>query len=62
MLQPTFEKIFLKFVKKHFPRDHNIYKMFNRNTLKLSYSRMSSMSSIIKQLNYKVLSTAKNVD
>ena len=48
--------------KKHFPRDHKLYKTLNRNKLKLSYSCMSSMSSAIKQHNYKVLSTTKNVD
>ena len=31
-------KRFLKLVKKHFPRGHKLYKIFNRNTLKLSYS------------------------
>ena len=55
-------KTFLKLVKKHFPRGHKLYKIFNRNTLKLSYSCMSSMSSIIKQHNYRVLSTTENVD
>ena len=55
-------KRLLKLVKKHFPRDHKLYKIFNRNTLKLSYSCMSSMSSVIKQHNYKVLSTTENVD
>ena len=48
--------------KKHFPRDHKLYKTLNRNKLRLSYSCMSSMSSAIKQHNYKVLSTTKNVD
>ena len=28
-------KTFLKLVKKHFPRGHKLYKIFNRNTLKL---------------------------
>ena len=55
-------KTFLKLVKKHFPRDHKLYKIFNRNTLKLSYSCMGSMSSVIKQHNCKVLSTTENVD
>ena len=58
MLKPTF----LKLVKKHFPRGQKLYKVFNRNTLKLSHSCMSSMSSVIKQHNYRVLSTAENVD
>ena len=55
-------KAFIKLVKKHFPRVHKLYKIFNRNTLKLSYSPMSSISSVIKQNNYRVLSTAENVD
>ena len=55
-------KTFLKLVKKHFPRGHKLYKIFNRNTLKLSYSCMTSISSVIKQHNYKVLSTTENVD
>ena len=42
-------KIFLKLRKKHFPKDHRLYKIFNRNTLKLSYSCMGNMSSVIKQ-------------
>ena len=52
-------KTFLKLVKKHFPRGHKLYKIFNRNTLKLSYSCMTSISSVIKQHNYKVLSTTE---
>ena len=28
-------KTFLKVVKQHFPRGHKLYKIFNRNTLKL---------------------------
>ena len=55
-------KTLLKLVRKHFPRDHELYKIFNRNKLKLSYSCMSSMSSVIKEHNYKVLATAENVD
>ena len=55
-------KTFLKLVKKHFPRDHKLHKIFNTNTLKLSYSCMSTMSSVTKQHYYKVLLTTKNVD
>ena len=56
------EKAFLKLVKKHFPRGHKLYKVFNRKTGKLSYSCMSSLSSVIKQYNYRVLSTTENLD
>ena len=47
-------------MKNNFPRDHQLYKIFNRNKLKLSYSCISSMSSVIQQHNYKALSTIKN--
>ena len=56
------EKAFLKLVKQHFPRGQKLYKIFNRKTLKLSYSCMSSMYSVIKQHNYRVLSTTENAD
>ena len=62
MLKPTSEKHSSGCYKKHFPRDHKLYRIFNRNTLKFSYSYMSSMSRVIKEHNYKVLSTTKCVD
>ena len=46
---------FLKIVKKHFVKDHKYYKIFNRNTLKLSYSCMTNVQNIIKGHNSKVL-------
>ena len=55
-------KTFVKLVKKSFPRGPKLYKIFNRNTLKLSYSCMSSISSVIKQHNNRVLSIIENVD
>ena len=55
-------KIFLKLLKKHFPKCHKLHKIFNRNTLKLIYSCMSSMSSVIKQHNCKVSSITENED
>ena len=35
VVQLFIEKSFLKLIKKHFPRDHKLYKIFNRSTLKL---------------------------
>ena len=61
-VKTNIRKTFLRTLKKHFPRDHKLYKIFNRNALKLSYSYMSSMSRVIKEHNYKVLSTTKSVD
>ena len=50
-------KLFLKLVKKHFPKHHPLHKIFNPNTVKLSYSWMSNMSNIIKQHNSNILSS-----
>ena len=51
-------KIFLKLVRKHFPRHHKLHKIFNPNTLKLSYCCMKNISKIIKQHNATVLATS----
>ena len=49
-------KTFLQLVTKHFPRSHKLHKTFNRNTVKVSYSCMNSMSNIIKGHNKKAIS------
>ena len=36
-------KIFLKLAEKHFPRTHRLHKIFNCNTIKVSYSCMSNV-------------------
>ena len=48
-------RTFLRLVDKHFPRTHKYHKIFNRNTLKVSYSCMDNMENIIKQHNRKVV-------
>lgn len=47
---------FFKLLDKHFPRNHKFHKLFNRNSIKLSYSCMPNMSRIIKSINNKTLS------
>ena len=48
-------KLFFKLLDKHFPKSHLLYKIFNRNTIKVSYSGMNSnVSQIIKLHNRKV--------
>ena len=42
---------FLKLIDKHFPVGCKLRKVFNRNMVKVSYSCMPSMGSIIKQHN-----------
>ena len=49
---------FLSLVKKHFPKEHELNKICNKNTLKISYSCMPNMESIIKSCNNKL--TANN--
>ena len=41
-------KIFLKLFREHFPRHDKLHKIFNPNTLKLSYCCMKNISNIIK--------------
>ena len=53
-------KIFLQLVTKHFPRSHKLHKIFNRNTVKVSYSCMNNMSKIIKGHNKKVTSKPRD--
>ena len=38
-------KFFLQLIKKHFPKEHRFHKIFNRNTLKLSYSCMPNIKT-----------------
>ena len=53
-------KRFLGLVDKHFPKHHRYHKLFNRNTIKVSYSCMPNMAAIISSHNAKVLSTASD--
>ena len=48
-------KKFLQLVTKHFPANHPLHKIFNRNTLKVSYCCMPNMATIIKRHNNKIL-------
>ena len=49
-------KHFLHLLDKHFPRFNTLHKMFNRNTVKVSYSCMSNVKTVISNHNAKVLS------
>lgn len=52
---------FLSIVKKSFPTDHPLHKLFNRNTLKLSYSCMPNMKSMIDASNKKLTSQESTI-
>ena len=48
-------KLFLKLLDRHFPRAHKFHKIFNRNTVKISYCCIKNMGSIISSHNKQVL-------
>ena len=47
-------KAFIKIVKQSFPPEHQLRKLFNTNTLKLSYSCMPNVQNIIAGHNKKI--------
>lgn len=46
---------FLTFLDKHFPPSHELRKIFNRNTVKLSYSCMNNIKSAITKHNARII-------
>ena len=48
-------KSFLKLIDKHFPKNHKYNKIFNKQTVKLSYSCCPNVQAIISQHNRKLL-------
>ena len=49
----------LALVDNHFPRDHKLRKIFNRNTIKISYSCMNT-KQIIENHNKRILNSSGN--
>ena len=54
-------KKFLALVEKHFPKTNPLNKIFNRNTMKISYSCTRNVKAIIQGHNRKLLSRVGNV-
>ena len=50
------DRIFLRLLSKHFPRNHTTHKIFNRNTVKISYSCLRNISSVISSHNRNISS------
>ena len=48
-------KRFLNLLDQHFPKSNKLHEIFNRNTVKVSYSCTQNMSSMIKSHNKKVI-------
>ena len=53
-------KLCLHLINKHFPPTHKYKKIFNRNTIKVSYSCMPNIKSKISTHNKKVLNKTVN--
>ena len=48
-------KHFLKLIEKHFPKHQKLSKIFNRNTVKVSYSCLPSVKASLNKHNKKIL-------
>ena len=48
-------RIFLNLIKKYFPLHHKFHKLFNKNTVKVSYSCTRNIKTIINSHNAKIL-------
>ena len=53
-------KIFLRLVKRHFPKENPLHKIFNKNTLKVSYSCMGNVASVLSAHNRNILYPKKS--
>ena len=53
-------KLFLNLLEKHFPPHNKLHKLFNRTTVKISYSCMPNMNSYTYMHNHKVLNIKPN--
>ena len=51
----SIRKEFLKLINKHFPPQHKLHKILNRNSIKISYSCIPNMKAIITSHNKKLL-------
>ena len=54
-VQTNVARKFLLLIDKHFPKNHKLYKIFNRNTVKVSYSTMQNFENIIRAHNNQIL-------
>ena len=53
-------RIFFKLLDQHFPKDHPLHKILNRNTVKMSYRTTPNMKKIISAHNSKILKPEKS--
>ena len=55
MLPQKYENFFLSLIDKHFPPHHKLHKLFNQNNVKINYSCLPNIKSIINAHNRKIL-------
>ena len=55
-------KCFLSLIDKHFPKSNPLHKIFNRNTIKLSYSCMGNIKTIISNHNKAEINKSTHTD
>ena len=55
-------KYFLNLLDNHFPRNHHLQKIFNRNSVKVSYSCTKNMKTIINNHNKNILGKKPSID
>ena len=48
-------QVFLILLDRHFPKSHKLHKIFNRGSVKISYSCMENVASVIRRHNNKIL-------
>ena len=53
-VKTNISRTFLNLISKHFPKQHKYHSLFNKNNVKVSYSCMDNMKSIINKHNKKV--------
>ena len=54
-VKTNFGRVFRNLVEKHFTPYHIFYKIFNKNTLKLSYSCLPNIKAILNSHNRKII-------
>jgi hypothetical protein len=59
-VQTNIGQKFLTLIEQHFPKNHELHKICNNNTLKLSYSCTENMSNILKTHNQKITKPLDN--
>ena len=59
-VQTNVDETFLNLIKKHFPPNHNLHSVFNKNNVEVSYSCMPNMGSIINNHNKNILTNNNN--